>query len=173
MIRYRAGNLLDSNAQSLVNTVNCVGVMGKGIALEFKSRYPAMYKDYVTLCQRKAVQPGVPYTYSIGKRQIINFPTKGHWKARSHISDIERGLDILSRSWRDWNISSMALPPLGCGNGGLNWSDVRPLIEQYLGALPIDIEVYVPLGYEADAQPDDVGVNLAGDQVPFAFVLDR
>jgi O-acetyl-ADP-ribose deacetylase (regulator of RNase III) len=156
VIYYRSGNLLESNAQTLVNTVNCVGVMGKGLALDFKRKFPEMYRDYVAMCNSGLVSPGVPYSYSIGKRQVINFPTKAHWKAKSRLADIERGLRILSQCLGDWNVTSMALPPLGCGNGGLEWRDVRPLIEKYLGGAQIDIDVYLPVGYEQDAteRPD-------------------
>lgn len=156
MIRYQSGSLLDSPAQTLVNTVNCVGVMGKGIALEFKQRYPAMFNEYVRMCERHQVNPGVPYCYNGAGRQIINFPTKNHWKAKSRIEDIERGLIILRSHYRDWNIESLAVPPLGCGNGGLNWSDVKPLIEHYLGDLPIDVFVYAPGFFQGEElrEPD-------------------
>ncbi len=144
MIRYEKGSLLDSSAQTLVNTVNCVGVMGKGIALEFKRRYPEMFVEYARMCERHQVVPGVPVCHEAKGKLIVNFPTKDHWKARSRLSDIEHGLQLLRKSYRAWNITSIAVPPLGCGNGGLEWSDVRPLIEKYLGDLPIEVSVYSP-----------------------------
>lgn len=166
MIRYQHGNLLDSQAQTLVNTVNCVGIMGKGVALEFRRRFPKMYKDYLRMCEDGLVRPGEPYCYSGSGHQIINFPTKDHWRSRSRLADIDRGLSILRTHYVDWNITSLALPPLGCGNGGLNWSEVRPLIEHYLGELPIDVEVYVPLGSDTDTAVRAADV----EQESFAFV---
>lgn len=168
MIRYRRGDLLSSRAQTLVNTVNCVGVMGKGVALEFRRKYPTMYKDYVRMCERQLVRPGEPYCYGAGERQIVNFPTKGHWRSQSRLSDIERGLAILEKHYADWNITSIAVPPLGCGNGGLDWDDVRPLIERHLAHLPIDVEVYVPLGSSDDIVADTEAA--ASPQETFPFV---
>ena len=147
MFRALIGNLFESNAQTLVNTVNCVGVMGKGVALEFKKRFPAMFEDYVTRCERKEVHLGEPYLYrDASGRQIVNFPTKDHWRSPSRLADIERGLDYFVRHFRAWEIQSVAMPPLGCGNGGLEWSEVGPLIYRKLHGLPIDIEVYAPFG---------------------------
>lgn len=147
MFKALIGDMFASRAQTLVNTVNCVGVMGKGVAEQFKLRFPAMFKDYRTRSDRKAVRLGEPYLYcdSSGAR-IVNFPTKDHWRSPSRLADIERGLDYLAAHAADWGITSMALPPLGCGNGGLEWSEVGPLIYQKLHALPIDVEVYAPYG---------------------------
>jgi O-acetyl-ADP-ribose deacetylase (regulator of RNase III)/uncharacterized protein YwgA len=141
------GDLFASPAQTLVNTVNCVGIMGKGVALEFKQRFPAMFDDYVKRCARKGVQLGEPYIFNDASgKQILNFPTKGHWRSASRLADIECGLDHLVEHWQRWQITSIAMPPLGCGNGGLGWSEVGPLIYQKLHALPIDIEVFAPYG---------------------------
>jgi O-acetyl-ADP-ribose deacetylase (regulator of RNase III) len=147
MFKVIVGNLFDSRAQTLVNTVNCVGVMGKGVAEEFKKRYPAMFKDYVSRCERKAVRLGEPYLYvdAAGAR-IVNFPTKNHWRAASRLVDIERGLDHFVAHLAEWSVSSVAMPPLGCGNGGLEWAEVGPLIWRKLHALPIDVELYAPYG---------------------------
>ena len=147
MFRALIGDLFASRAQALVNTVNCVGVMGKGVAEQFKKRFPAMFEDYKSRTDRKAVRLGEPYLY--GDRsgtQIVNFPTKDHWRSPSRLSDIERGLDYLAAHIAEWGITSLALPPLGCGNGGLEWSEVGPLICRKLQGLPIDIEVYAPYG---------------------------
>lgn len=144
MVRFVTGNLFDSKAQTLVNTVNCVGVMGKGIALAFKDRFPAMFEHYRDLCERGEVQPGVLTLYTDTVPWVINFPTKRHWRGRSRLDDIEAGLVALVRQCREWQIESLAMPALGCGHGGLNWSDVRPLIERHLGNMDIDIEVYEP-----------------------------
>ncbi len=144
MLRFVSGNLFDSKAQALVNTVNCVGVMGKGIALEFKHRFPEMFEDYRHRCENEEIQPGVLTIYKDREPWVINFPTKRHWRGDSRIEDIEAGLIALVGHIKEWGLHSLALPALGCGHGGLNWSEVRPLIDRYLADLPIDIEVYEP-----------------------------
>jgi O-acetyl-ADP-ribose deacetylase (regulator of RNase III)/uncharacterized protein YwgA len=147
MFKALIGDLFASRAQTLVNTVNCVGVMGKGVALEFKKRWPAMFEDYQRRCARKQVRLGEPYLYSDDSGvSIVNFPTKDHWRSLSRIADIERGLDYLVAHIREWGVTSLAMPPLGCGNGGLEWSEVGPLIYRKLFSLPIDVEVYAPYG---------------------------
>lgn len=148
MIQYVHGDLLKSPAEALVNTVNCVGTMGKGIALSFKKRFPDNFKAYKLACNKKQVQPGVMFIYSMNNlfetRYIINFPTKNHWREKSKLSYITDGLQDLIRVIKEYQISSIAIPPLGCGNGGLKWSEVKPLIEQYLHDLNCDIYVYEP-----------------------------
>lgn len=141
------GDMFASDAQTIVNTVNCVGVMGKGVALKFKERFPEMFEDYARRCERKSVRLGEPYVYDDHSGvKILNFPTKDHWRSASRLSDIESGLNFLVDRYHAWNITSMALPPLGCGNGGLEWSEVGPLIYRKLHKLPIDIEVFAPYG---------------------------
>ncbi len=142
------GNIFESQAQTIVNTVNCVGVMGKGIAAEFKDRYPEMFKDYVARCERDEVRPGAPYLFkeSMFSPLIINFPTKSDWRAASRIQDIEKGLRILTEKYKEWGIESIAIPPLGCGNGQLLWESVGPLIYQYLSQWDIPVEMYAPYG---------------------------
>lgn len=141
------GDMFSSDAQTLVNTVNCVGVMGKGVALHFKKRYPEMFQDYVRRCERKQVKLGEPYVYEdMSGIKILNFPTKDHWRSASRLSDIEKGLTYLVEHYEQWGIKSISMPPLGCGNGGLNWTEVGPLIYQKLHKLPINIEVYAPYG---------------------------
>jgi O-acetyl-ADP-ribose deacetylase (regulator of RNase III) len=141
------GDILQSKAQTLINTVNCVGVMGKGIALEFKKRFPEMFDDYEKRCERKEVKPGIPYLYkTLLSPQIINFPTKDHWKSVSRISDIERGMQILLREYMEWGVTSLAIPALGCGNGQLEWKTVRPLIYRYANQMDIPVELYAPYG---------------------------
>ncbi|HKV34188.1 MAG TPA: macro domain-containing protein [Pyrinomonadaceae bacterium] len=147
MFKALIGDLFKSDAQTLVNTVNCVGIMGKGVAQEFKNRYPAMFADYVTRCNRKLVRLGEPYPYyDKSGRVIINFPTKDHWRSPSRLIDIERGLDYFRAHYQEWGVTSLACPPLGCGNGGLEWTEVGPLIFRKLHHLKIDIEVYAPYG---------------------------
>jgi O-acetyl-ADP-ribose deacetylase (regulator of RNase III)/uncharacterized protein YwgA len=140
------GDLFESKAQTLVNTVNCVGVMGKGVAEQFKKRFPDMFADYESRCRRKEVRLGEPYLYKASAIQIVNFPTKDHWRSPSRLVDIERGLQFFADHAKEWSISSVAMPPLGCGNGGLEWSEVGPLIYRKLHELPIDVELYAPYG---------------------------
>ena len=156
------GDPFDSQAQTLVNTVNCVGVMGKGIALEFKKRFPEMYKDYVARCKARQVQLGKPYLFpepremgqlsllpdpdSPEQRRILNFPTKKHWRSRSYLTDIEAGLAHLDQHYRTWGITSLAVPALGCGNGGLTWQAVGPILYRHLNRIDIPIELYAPPG---------------------------
>lgn len=145
------GNLLDADVDALVNTVNTVGVMGKGIALQFKRAYPAMFKAYAKAAKSGAIELGTMHVFDTGSmtgpRFIINFPTKGHWRAKSRLADIDAGLDDLVRVIRDLDVRSVAVPPLGCGNGGLSWSRVRPLIKRKLADIPdVAILVYAPDG---------------------------
>ncbi|NGO51053.1 type II toxin-antitoxin system antitoxin DNA ADP-ribosyl glycohydrolase DarG [Allomesorhizobium camelthorni] len=147
MFKVLIGDLFASRAQTLVNTVNCVGVMGKGVAEQFKRRFPRMFDDYQNRAAHKQVRLGQPYLFEdeSGVR-IINFPTKDHWRSPSRLTDIERGLDYLAAHLGSWGVTSLAMPPLGCGNGGLDWSEVGPLIFQKLHGLPVDVEVYAPYG---------------------------
>lgn len=147
MVTFVKGDMFKSPAQVLTNTVNCVGVMGAGVALEFKNRYPMMFEDYKAKCDRSEVKPGQPYLWEDDSTQILNFPTKRDWRNDSVFQDIEDGLKHLANSYADMGIQSIAMPALGCGLGGLDWSDVRPLIEKHLGPLP-DLDVYV---YEPQA----------------------
>jgi O-acetyl-ADP-ribose deacetylase (regulator of RNase III)/uncharacterized protein YwgA len=156
MFRTLIGDLFASKAQTLVNTVNCVGVMGKGVALEFKKRWPAMYEDYERRCDLKQVRLGEPYLYrDTAGASIVNFPTKDHWRSPSRVADIERGLDHLVAHAAEWGICSLALPPLGCGSGGLEWSEVGPLIYRKLHDSPFDVEVYAPYGTPAQQLTDE------------------
>lgn len=141
------GDILKSEAQTLINTVNCVGIMGKGIALEYKNRFPDMYEDYVNMCNNNEVKPGVPYIYkSLVKPNIINFPTKDHWKSVSKIEDIKNGLKYIIAHYKKWDIKSLAIPPLGCGNGQLEWGIVGPMIYSNMKKLDIPVEMYAPYG---------------------------
>lgn len=144
------GDLLAAKTDAIVNTVNTVGVMGKGVALQFRQAYPENYKAYLRAHRRGELAPGrmlvVPTGQSV-PRLIINFPTKRHWRENSRTEDIEAGLLALVETVKQWKIKSIALPPLGCGNGGLNWADVRPRIERALGALPdLSVVLFEPAG---------------------------
>ncbi|HEU5156040.1 MAG TPA: macro domain-containing protein [Streptosporangiaceae bacterium] len=144
LIRITSGDLLTSKLQTLVNTVNCVGVMGKGIALAFKRRYPEMYEDYVRRCDRGEVQLGRPYAYKADDHLIVNFPTKYHWRAVSRLEDIVAGLNYLKSHYKEWGITSIAVPPLGCGHGQLEWEVVGPTLYRHLAQLGIPVELYAP-----------------------------
>jgi len=147
MIKVRIGNILESKAKVLVNTVNCVGIMGKGIAKEFKMKYPDMYNQYKLKCDKNEVKPGEPFIYKdLHGIKIINFPTKNHWKNYTNIDDLLKGLDIFAKKYKEWGIKSIAFPPLGCGNGGLEWEYVGPIMYNKLKDLDIDIELYAPFG---------------------------
>ena len=145
---FTQGNLLDSTAQALVNTVNTVGVMGKGIALQFKETYPHNFREYQRACRENVVAPGKMFVVEdrdlTGPRTIINFPTKRHWRGRSRLEWIEAGLANLRRVLDEQQIQSVAIPPLGCGNGGLDWEVVRPLIEEKLAGVVAEVTVYAP-----------------------------
>lgn len=143
----KIGNMFESKCSTIVNTVNCVGVMGKGIALEFKKRYPAMYYDYVEKCDTGQVKPGKPFVYQNSDgTKILNFPTKDHWRSPSRLSYVIDGLDWFVENYESYGINSIAFPPLGCGNGGLTWSIVGPIMYSKLCNLPINIEIYAPFG---------------------------
>ena len=157
MIREAHGNLLDANVDALVNTVNTVGVMGKGIALQFRRRFPDMFAAYARAAKHGELRLGRMHVWETGAvdgpRFIINFPTKGHWRSQSRLGDIEVGLLDLVCVIKKLGVTSIAVPPLGCGNGGLEWDVVRPLIVDALGALPdIDVALFPPDGAPPAAQ---------------------
>ena len=162
MIQFMEGNLLDSDTDALVNTVNTVGIMGKGIALQFKQAFPENFKAYERACARGEVRLGEMHVVQTARlenpRIIINFPTKAHWRSKARLNDIERGIDDLVRVIERHQVRSIAIPPLGCGNGGLNWSDVRPLIMRALANLDIEVLLFEPKGApEAEAMPVATG----------------
>ena len=146
MIEFKRGDILNEDAEALVNTVNCVGVMGKGVALQFKLAFPANFKEYAAACRREEVVPGKMFVHETGHltypRYIINFPTKRHWQGKSRIEDIEAGLHSLKQEIESRGIRSVALPPLGSGLGGLHWAEVRRRIVRELQALQ-DVRVVV------------------------------
>lgn len=160
MIELKRGDILKQDAEALVNTVNCVGVMGRGVALQFRKAYPENFKAYREACARGDILPGRMFVFDLNRlvnpRLIINFPTKRHWKGRSRIEDVGAGLQDLVAVLRQHQVRSVAVPPLGCGLGGLDWRRVRPLIEEALGALP-DLHAY--LFEPRDARPAERRVN--------------
>ncbi|MCG6868968.1 MAG: macro domain-containing protein, partial [Gammaproteobacteria bacterium] len=151
MIEYKTGNILTEDAEAIINTVNCVGVMGRGIALQFKKAFPENFKAYAAACKREEVQPGCMFVFDMGgltnPRYIINFPTKRHWRGKSRIEDIESGLEALATEIRVRGIHSIAIPPLGSGLGGLDWSEVRQRIERALSSMDdVRIIIFEPKG---------------------------
>lgn len=146
----KIGNIFESNCATIVNTVNCVGVMGKGIALEFKKKYPEMFMEYVLKCDRGEVKTGVPYVYQNNEISILNFPTKDHWRSPSRLSYVVDGLNWFIANYEKYGINSIAFPPLGCGNGGLSWSVVGPIMYQKLNKLPIYIEMYASIWNQSE-----------------------
>jgi O-acetyl-ADP-ribose deacetylase (regulator of RNase III)/uncharacterized protein YwgA len=161
MVKVIVGDLFASKAQTLVNTVNCVGVMGKGIALEFKNRFPEMYDDYLKRCTAREVRLGRPYLYrNLVAPWILNFPTKDHWRSVSRLEDIISGLRYLESHYQDWGITSLAVPPLGCGQGQLEWKVVGRTLFRYLKRLAIPVELYAPYGTPTDQiQPEFLDEN--------------
>lgn len=149
MIKYTKGNIIEADVEALVNTVNVVGVMGKGIALAFKKAFPSNFKIYKQLCEAKKFNIGdllITNTGQIKPRFIINFPTKKHWRGKSQIEFIEIGMKELVKEINQREIKSIAIPPLGCGNGGLNWEAVKPIILRQVELIngEIDIIIYEP-----------------------------
>ena len=154
MLIFKRGNLLEEKTEALVNTVNCVGVMGRGVALQFKRAFPENFKQYEKACKTGEVKPGEMFIVDMGSllnpRYIINFPTKRHWRQPSRIEDIESGLRSLIEEVKSREISSVAIPPLGCGNGGLSWQAVNPLIVQAFKSLPeVEVTLFEPTGAPA------------------------
>lgn len=160
LIQYKTGNLLEDQAEALVNTVNTVGVMGKGIAFQFKQAFPEIFREYEKASKKGNIEVGqmnvVPTNAIVGPRYVINFPTKKHWREKSQMIYVEEGLKSLVQVIRDLNIQSIAIPPLGCGNGGLNWTDVKPLIEEAFKNEPVEVYVYEPAG---SPKPDQMKVS--------------
>lgn len=153
MITYVQGGFFTSPATVLVNTVNTVGIMGKGIAREFKAIYPEMFEIYRSACERGEFTIGTLQFYRSEHKSVLNFPTKRHWKAKSQLPDIEAGVKTFVEQYEELGIGSIAFPPLGCGNGGLDWEgQVRPLMETYLNPLPIDVYIHM-----YDTARDDTG----------------
>ncbi len=153
-IEYATGDILKCDADALVNTVNCVGVMGRGIALQFKRAFADNFAAYAAACKRREVVPGRMFVFATGRlvspKFIVNFPTKRHWRDKSRLEDIETGLEALATEIRDRRIRSIAVPPLGSGLGGLHWPDVRERIERALGQLPeVRVIVFAPQGAPA------------------------
>lgn len=163
MIEFKTGDILAEQAEALVNTVNCVGVMGRGIALQFKRAFPENFKAYAARCRRNEMQPGRVFVFETGgmlpPRYIINFPTKRHWRGKSRIEDVESGLISLAEKIRSLGIRSIAIPPLGSGLGGLNWRDVRARMQAALEEFE-DVKIVI---FEPGGGPVDKRINHSTD----------
>ena len=145
MVTVKTGNLFESEAQTLVNAVICVGVMGKGLALEFKKRFPEMFEDYARRCERGEVRLRRPYLYrELLGPWILNFPTKGHWRQVANLQDVSSGFEYLLEHYREWGITSLAVPALGCGHGQLEWRVVGDTLCRYCERMEIPVELYAP-----------------------------
>ncbi|MCW5313386.1 Appr-1-p processing protein [Nostoc sp. KVJ3] len=151
MFNFMVGDILESTTQCLVNTVNCEGYMGKGIAYQFKLRFPENNKEYVKACRNKSLKIGTLHYFWEGEKLILNFPTKDKWREKSKIEYIHLGLTELVKLIPSLNIKSIAIPPLGCGNGGLSWTDIKPIIIEYLTPISYSLEIliYEPSQYYA------------------------
>lgn len=154
MIELSRGDIVKADAEALVNTVNCVGIMGRGVALQFRKAFPSNFRDYRASCDRKELRPGRMLVHDLGRlanpRYIINFPTKRHWRGKSRIQDIEVGLAALIEEVWARNIRSIAVPPLGCGLGGLDWDEIRPRIERAFQTVPgVHVLLFEPSGAPA------------------------
>lgn len=167
MIEFKTGDILQADVEALVNTVNCVGIMGRGIALQFKNDFPENFKAYEAACRRDEVQPGKMFVFETGAltnpKFIINFPTKRHWRGKSRMEDIESGLKALVEEIRVRGIRSIAIPPLGSGLGGLNWNDVRPrIVEALRGLSDLRVIVFEPNGAPVPVKSRDVPAMTSG-----------
>src|SRR5438128_5549950 len=172
MLTYISGNLFEAPVQTLVNTVNTVGVMGKGIALTFREIFPEMFREYRTLCEQGMLKVGSLYLWRGPTRHVLNFPTKQHWRNPSRLEYIEAGLQTFVRMYERAGIHSIAFPPLGCGNGELEFTVVRPLMEKYLSPLRITVLMYAPIprGNVAEhRQPQEIArwLRAAPSELPF------
>lgn len=175
MIKYITGNILESDAQALINTVNTVGVMGKGVALQFKNAYINNFKAYAEACKKKEIRVGKLFVtkdsnLNSGEKIIINFPTKTDWRKPSEYSYVEKGLDDLIQVISEYDIKSVAIPPLGAGNGGLEWEKVKRIIEEKLGGMSIQVVVYEPNSHIKERMKKE-RVKLTNARALLLFVL--
>lgn len=177
MIEFTKGDLLAADVEALVNTVNCVGIMGRGVALQFKNQFPSNFKAYEAACRREEVQPGRMFVFETGAltnpKFIVNFPTKRHWRGKSRMEDINSGLEALIDEIGNRGIKSIAIPPLGSGLGGLNWSDVRPRIEAALRDISdLRVLVFEPIGTPANFKAREVP-NMTNGRAALVALMHR
>ena len=178
-VTFKTGDLFLDKSEALVNTVNCVGVMGKGVAHEFKHRWPENYKAYKKVCDAKELRPGRMLIFELTNlfggsepKFIVNFPTKDHWRARSKLEYISEGLDALVSDIRKYRIKSIALPPLGCGNGGLDWKVIRPMMVERLSDLEdVSVSIYEPLKGGDAPEYMDTGLRMTRGRAIFLTAI--
>lgn len=178
MIEYKTGDILRESTEALVNTVNCVGVMGRGIALQFKKAFPTNFNRYLAACNRKEVMPGKVFTVEVSQltnpKYIINFPTKRHWRGRSKIEDINSGLEALAEEVKSLGIASVAIPPLGCGLGGLDWDVVKPKIEAaFANMQEVKVVVFEPVGAPEKIQKTKQVPTMTLGRAALISLIDR
>lgn len=145
-LQYQKGDIFDATTQVIVNTVNCEGFMGKGLALAFKQKYPAMFTTYQTECKTRKLRIGRPTLYTSSTPWILNFPTKNTWRANSKLEYLEEGLEYFVKHYKEVGIVSIAFPKLGAQNGKLSWDEVGPLMAKYLSQIDIDVHIYIAEG---------------------------
>src|SRR4051812_30824012 len=180
MITYVIGDLFQSPAKVLVNTVNLVGVMGKGIAKDFKTIFPEMFHEYMRLCEQKKLEIGKLHLWRGSHKWVLNFPTKKHWRNPSKPEYLEAGLKSFANRYNEFSITSVGFPQLGCGNGELDWEkQVRPLMEKHLGALPIEVFIHLyrkdpyPLPEHRDIQATKRWLRSEPESLAFSEVWDE
>ena len=163
MIKILVGDLFESRCQTLVNTINTVGIMGKGIALEFKKHFPDMFEDYVKRCKEGKVKLGEPYLFKqLTPPWILNFPTKEHWRSVSRLSDIVRGLKHLEQHYQKWGINVIVMKTIGWGNGQLEWRIVGPTLYRYMKRFSVPVELYAPIG----TSPEELTPEFLSREMP-------
>jgi O-acetyl-ADP-ribose deacetylase (regulator of RNase III) len=177
LIHYQKGDIFDSNTQVIVNTVNCKGIMGKGLALAFKQRYPAMFPVYQQECKTGKLRIGRPSLYKASNPWILNFPTKDHWRTPSKIEYLEKGLEYFVKNYKKAGIQSIAFPKLGAQNGKLSWDEVGPLMARYLNRIDIDVYIYIAEGdkeYQYNEQSENnLKVKIWKEFSELALSLER
>lgn len=177
MIEYKVGDILSEDVEAIVNTVNCVGIMGRGLALQYKNKYPQNFKEYEIACKKEIVKPGKMFVHQTGQltnpKYIINFPTKRHWKGKSKIEDIESGLDDLLQVIQKLHIKSIAIPPLGSGLGGLEWNVVRTRIEAKLSNINCAIRVFEPLEQKIEKNISKEVPKMTAGRAALVGLIDR
>src|SRR6266702_282716 len=176
-IQYQKGDIFESNAQVIVNTVNCQGVMGKGLALAFKQKYPDMFNVYQQECRTRKLRIGRPTLYQKSTPWILNFPTKDSWRANSKLEYLEKGLEFLVSHYKNAGIKSIAFPKLGAQNGKLSWDEVGPIMAQYLSQLEVDVYIYIAEG-DREYQDDPLQDSKAKERIwkqfnELALSIDR
>ncbi|MCT7636407.1 type II toxin-antitoxin system antitoxin DNA ADP-ribosyl glycohydrolase DarG [Aliarcobacter butzleri] len=177
MIEYKNGDILREDVEAIVNTVNCVGIMGRGLALQFKNKFPQNFKEYQLACTNKEVQLGKMFVHQTGQlinpKYIINFPTKGHWKQNSKIEDISNGLDDLITIIEKYSIKSIAIPPLGSGLGGLDWKMVKKLIEEKLKNINCTVMLFEPLEQKIEKSNTKEIPKMTAGRAALIGLMDR